>query len=100
MLFENGPGEIFVNPVSIDKESFHKYFRLRLNDQPLQNCNSKICNSNRFTTFQKLSDNYEMKQYIYKVKDPYTREIFTRLRIDMNLLKTLKSQGEKQNVIC
>ena len=100
MLFENGFGEICVNYVSIHTESFHTYVISRLNDQHVQNWNSKICNSNIFTTLQKLSDNYEMKQYIYKVKDPYTREIFTRLRIDMNLLKTLKSQGEKQNVIC
>ena len=41
-----------------------------------------------------------MKQYIYKVKDPHIRKIFTRLRIDMNLLKTSKSLGEQQNLIC
>ena len=100
MLFENGFGEVYVDPVSIDKEAFHKYFRSRLDDQYVQNWNSKIRNSNRFTTLQKLSDNYEIKPYIHKVKDPYIRKIFTRLRIDMNLLKTSKSQGVQQNIIC
>ena len=100
MLFENGFGEIYVDPFSTDKDTFHKYFRSRLNDQYVQNWNSKICNSNRFTTLRNLNNRYEIKEYIRKVKDPYIRRIFTRLRIDLNLLKTSKSRGEQQNIIC
>ena len=101
MLCENGFGDVWTNPASVDKESFHKYFRRRLNDQHVQNWSSKIQNSNRFTTLQKLENNYEMKQYVTKVKDPNVREIFTRfLYIDMNLLNTSKSNREQQNVIC
>ena len=100
MLCENGFGDVWTNPALVDKESFHKYFRRRLNDQHVQNWSSKIQNSNRFTTLQKLENNYEMKQYVTKVKDPNVREIFTRLRIDMNLLNTSKSNREQQNDIC
>ena len=100
MLLENGFGDVFADPATVDKESFHKYFRSRLNDQHIQNWNSKIRNSNRFNILQKLNCDYEMKRYISKVKDPQIRKIFTRLRIDMNILKTSKSQGEQQNTIC
>jgi len=62
--------------------------------------NSKIQNSNRFTTLKILHTNYEMKSYVKKVKDPHIRESFTRLRIDMNLLNTSKSRGEQQSDIC
>ena len=41
-----------------------------------------------------------MKNYVTKVKDSHFREIFTRLSIDMNVLKTSKSQGQQQNDIC
>ena len=100
MLYENGFGDVFVDPSKVDKESFHKYFRSRLNDQHVQNWNSKIRNSERFNVLQKLNCEYKMKKYIHKVRDPQIRKIFTRLRIDINLLKTSKSQGEQQNLIC
>ena len=100
MLCENGFADVWVNPVSVNKETFHKYFKTRLNDQHIQNWNSIIQNSSRFTTLRCLHDDYKMKKYVTKVKDPNFREIFTRLRIDMNLLKTSKSQGHQQNDIC
>ena len=81
--------------MSVDRESFHKYFRTRLDDQLIQTWNAKVQNSNRFVTLKILNTSYEMKSYITKVKDPHIREYFTRLRIDMNLLNTSKSRGEQ-----
>ena len=84
----------------MDKEYFHKCFRRRLNDKYVRNWNSKIQNSNTFTILPRLNNNYEKKQYLTKVKDPHIRDIFTRLRINRNLLKTSKSQGPQENDIC
>ena len=41
-----------------------------------------------------------MANYITYVKDPAAREIFTRLRIDMNLLTTSKAHGHQNDTLC
>ena len=48
LLCENGFGEIWINPTSVNKDTFHKFFRQRLNDQHVQNWNAKLQESNRF----------------------------------------------------
>ena len=41
-----------------------------------------------------------MQKYVVTIKSPEIREIYTRLRIDMNTLSSSKSQGDKQLDLC
>ena len=91
---------MWVNPNSVDKDNFHKHFRQRLNDQYVQNWNSKLRNSTRFKTIQMLHTDYKTENYITKIKNPKIREIFTRLRVDLNVLSSSKSRGVSQLEIC
>ena len=42
----------------------------------------------------------ESNTYITKIRNPTIREIYTRLRIDMNILATSKIHGNEHNPIC
>ena len=77
----------------MNKEVFHKCFRERLNDQHVQNWNCKLEESHRFKILQVLHKDYKVENYTKLIKDPEVREIYTRLRIDLNILSTSKSQG-------
>ena len=100
LLCENGFGNVWVNPSSVNKDTFHKYFRERLNDQHVQNWNTKLIESNRFKNLQILHNEYKIENYIQLIRNPEIREIYTRLRIDMNILSTSKSQGTYQLDLC
>ena len=65
-------------------------FKLRLYDQYRQDFFSKINNSNRFDILSSLKTDYKRSDYIDKIKSPDIRQIFTRLRIDNNILNTCK----------
>ena len=75
-------------------------FRERLNDQHVQNWNTKLLEFNRFKSLQKLHNDYKNENYIKLIRDPEVREMYTRLRIDMNILSTSKSQGTLQLELC
>ena len=100
LLCENGFGNIWQNPNTVNKDCFHKYFKQRLNDQHIQNWNSRIMNSNRFKILQTLHKEYKMSNYIERIRNPTVREIYTRLRIDMNILSTSKIHGNHANTTC
>ena len=100
LLCENGFGNVWANPTSVNKDNFHKYFRQRLNDQHVQNWNSKLLMSNRFQTLKILHGEYKVENYIKRIKNPEIREIYTRLRTDINILSTSKSQGYQQLELC
>ena len=100
LLCENGFGNVWANPNSVNKDNFHKYFKQRLNDQHIQNWNSKIANSNRFQTLRLLYEDYELKTYVQKIRNPSIREIYTRLRIDMNILSTSRIHGNQHDPTC
>ena len=100
LLCENGFGNVWLNPSSVDKDCFHKYFKQRLNDQYVQNWRSKVMHSSRFKILQLVHNDFKMSNYIEKIRNPATREIYTRLRIDMNLLSTSKIHGNQNDAIC
>ena len=100
LLQENGFGSVWCDPYTVHKDTFHKYFKQRLNDQHVQNWNSIITNSTRFKTLQAVHSEYKVENYIKVIRNPEIREIYTRLRIDMNILSTSKSQGNKQLEKC
>ena len=92
LLCENGFGDVWLNPNSVNKDHFHKIFKQRLNDQYIQDWNSKLENSNRFKTLQVLHSDYRIADYIDKIKNPDMRQIYTRLCRDLNCLTTSKTQ--------
>ena len=100
LLKINGFGNVWNNPATVNKDNFHKYFRQRLNEIHIQNSNSKIACSNRFDTLHSIRGEYKLENYIKCIKDPEKREIFTRLRIDLNILSTCKSQGNLRLDLC
>ena len=53
-----------------------------------------INTSSRFVTLRELSDDFKLPVYINVIKNPSIRLLFTRLRIDMNVLST--SRGSKK----
>ena len=77
LLCENGFDNVWINPESVNKDTFHKVFRERLNDQHIQKLNAKINESNRFKTLQILYNDHKLKRYITIVRDPEEREIYT-----------------------
>ena len=100
LLYENGFGNVWVNPRCVNRDTFHKYFKLRLNDQNVQNWRSKLDTSSRFTILKLLDQNYSMAEYVKKVTNPSARGVFTRLRIDMNILLTSKVSDNSNNALC
>ena len=100
LLYENGFGDVWESPNSVNKNTFHKYFRQRLQDQYVQNWNTKINESSRFTLLQFIHKDYKLQDYIVNIKNPNVREIFTRLRIDMNILCTSKIHGSQNVTNC
>ena len=87
----NGFGDVWLNPKSVHPDHFHKTFKRRLNDQFVQNLEGKIASSSRFKMLHSLTTGrpeFSRSTYIDKIRSSETREIYTRLRIDMHLLET------------
>ena len=51
----NGFGNIWINPESVNKDTFHKLFRQSVNDQFIQNLNGKLSTSNRLKLLHALT---------------------------------------------
>ena len=100
LLYENGFGDIWESPNNVNKNTFHKCFRQRLQDQYVQNWNAKLNDSSRFTILQSIHKEYKLQDYIVNIKNPNVRETFTRLRIDMNILCTSKIHGSLNVTNC
>ena len=86
-LSSNDLGDIWICPENANAQ-FHKLFRLRLNDQFIQRWYNFINTSSRFVTLRELSDDFKLPVYINVIKNPSKRLLFTRLRIDINVLST------------
>ena len=99
LLYSNGLGDIWICPENANAQ-FHKLFRLRLNDQFIQRWYTFINTSNRFVTLPELLDDFKLPVYINVIKNPSIRLLFTRLRIDINVLSTSRgSKNEKTSVL-
>ena len=88
LLKRNGFTNIWLNPGIADSE-FHKYFKCRLDDQFKQDWSAKI-NSSRFEVLKCFKTNFVRSKYLDIIRCPDIRQIFTRLRVDMNVLATSK----------
>ena len=90
LLDMHGFSDIWNNP-SIPGDTFHKAFKLQADDQFNQSMIGKLQSSSRFTTLKEISDNRGNDSYIHIIRNPRIRNIFLRLRIDMNILSTFRS---------
>ena len=72
--------------------TFHKAFKLQADDPFNQSIIGKLQSSSRFTTLKEISDNRGHDSYIHIIRSPRIRNIFLRLRIDMNIFSTSRSR--------
>ena len=84
MMSVNGLKDNCFNPPN-PNGGFQNVVRQRLRDQILQIWREQIRSSVRFTLLNDLKSTFECSPYIDLLKNPATRLIFTRLRIDMNV---------------
>ena len=84
---------MWLDKTSYDHRVFHKYFLQRLNNQFKQNISCDIASSARFHILSSLKDNFGMSPYLTHIRNLSIRNIFTRLRIDLNCLAMCKTQG-------
>ena len=99
LLTNNGFGDVLAQPHSVHPTLFHKTFRERLDDQSSQELNNKISASSRFDVLYNLvtGQKFATRKYITLIKNPNIREIFTRLRTDVNILENSKTRVNKSN---
>ena len=74
--------------------NFKKIFINRLNVQFKQFSFGKIRESNRFTVLHNLKDTFGKSKYIDVIRNADIRLILTRLRTDLNVLKTCKINAD------
>ena len=89
LLTQNGFGDVFLDPAPVTP-NFGKTFVQRLNDQFQQSWKSNMRASSRFMYLNQCKNEYERSTYLSVIKNHEVRNIFTRLRVDMNVLATCK----------
>ena len=89
LLTQNGFGDVFLDPAPV-MPNFGKTFVQRLNDQFQQSWKSNMRASSRFMHLNQCKNEYERSTYLSVIKNHEVRNIFTRLRVDMNVLTTCK----------
>ena len=87
LLHTHSFSDIWNNP-SVPGDTFHKAFKLRADDQFNQSMIATLQLSSRFTTLKEISENRGHDSYIHNIRSPRIRNIFLRLRIDMNIIST------------
>ena len=89
LLTHNGFGDVFLDPMPI-APNFGKIFVQRLNDQFQQTWKSYMHASSRFVYLNQCKNVYERSAYLSVIKTHEIRNIFTRLRVDMNILASCR----------
>ena len=94
----NGLSCLINNSVFESNHKIKEIFLNRLNDQYTQTWYNSISNSKRFKTLTDLyNGSYKMNNYLLKIHNPSFRKIFTRLRIDMNVLQDCLNRKNGSN---
>jgi hypothetical protein len=75
-------------------------FKQRLHDQHIQNWRHKLEQSTRFTVLNQVKGTFGRSTYLSIIKNPSVRNVFTRLRVDMNVLQTCKSKTQQNILNC
>ena len=80
---------MFLGPMPI-APNFGKIFVQRLNDQFQQTWKSNMHASSRFVYSNQCKNVYELSAYLSVIKTHEIRNIFTRLRVDLNILASCR----------
>jgi hypothetical protein len=96
LLYQNGFGYVWQNPMCVKLQHFGKIFQQRLDSQYQQVWGGKIKSSSRFQMLSRLKENFEMSPYLKTIENVEIRNTFTRLRLDMNKLEIC--QGRHKNI--
>ena len=67
LLNINGFGNVWFNPESVNKDSFHKIFKQSINDQFVQNLSGKLSTSNRLRLLNALTSDRSRYTRIYTI---------------------------------
>ena len=86
ILTKFGLGHIWKNPRLTSARILGNTFQLRLNDIYTQTWRTTQSQSNRFNLQSTLQNSYHMSPYLNNVNAIESRNILTRLRVDMNYL--------------
>ena len=89
LLTHNGFGDVFLDRMPI-APNFGKIVVQRLNDQFQQTWKSNMHASSRFMYLNQCKNVYERSAYLSVMKTHEIRNIFTRLRVDMNILASCR----------
>jgi uncharacterized protein YbaR (Trm112 family) len=96
LLMRNGFGYAWETPSSINPKHFGRSFQQRLNDQTIQSWQSQSSSSPRFRIQNLLQENkYKCSAYLNTVENIESRNIITRLRLDMNKLNICQGRFNK-----
>ena len=88
----NGLLAYLLNSSRYTNEDMKETYQKRLDDQYIQKWLVSLAESSRFKILKTIGySDYSIRKYLLYIKNPSIRKIFTRLRIDMNIL------GECQN---
>ena len=98
LLYRNGFGYARKTPHALHEKQFARGFLCRLNDQFVQKWRTKMNASPRFETLMTVKEyEYEKSPYLKLVHDPKDRTVFTRLRLDMNVLESCQGRFRKKD---
>ena len=95
LLCTNGFRNIWLDPNSVNINTFHKTFKRRLNDQYEQSLLAKMRDSERLSVLSALKSDFCRSQYLEKIRSPDIRKTFTRLRNDLNILNACQFRKRK-----
>ena len=91
LLHRNGYG------MAWEPRGFGRLFQVRLNEQHVQNWHARIEQSSRFEELNILNGNsYTKSKYLHSIDGRTDRKIFTRLRIDINILGMCRGLFKKE----
>ena len=98
LLDKNGFSDIRITDSNLIPDSFPHIFKQRLKDQHIQNNQSKLHSSNRFRVLAALKDEYIKSPYLTSIHNTDIRLIFARLRVDMNILFSCKTNASTVSI--
>ena len=92
ILDTNGLTKIKLNCQNMSLDRVNSTYLNRLNNQYTQNWHASVSSSSRQVLSELKTEDYNISKYLLDIRDPLIRKTFTRLRIDLNVLKECNSR--------
>ena len=96
LLSVNGLGHLWENPNLASSAVIYKQFQLRLTDQFIQNWFDKASTSTNLSVINIMKTSYGCSDYLTRLNSPLMRIIFTKLRLNIRLMKNIRSVDDTQ----